>query len=111
MSEKQIPVCSECGSSAIVIDAYAEWDTHAQDWSLQNTFEQAECNDCGGSCSLEWLDVDDYGERRKARDATELAAEEAAEQEHIWTQRLKAAGELYAGFARAGTWFVGCEGV
>lgn len=52
----QKPVCGECGGDDILCDAYAEWDTDAQDWSLQNTFEQTVCNDCGGECSIEWID-------------------------------------------------------
>jgi len=51
------PVCSRCGSNAVLVDAYAEWDRDAQNWTLQNTFQQAVCEACGGETSLEWTDV------------------------------------------------------
>lgn len=57
-SAKQRPVCSSCGSPDVLCDAYAEWDAEAQEWTLQNTFEQTVCNgECGGECSIVWEDL------------------------------------------------------
>ena len=53
------PVCNRCGSDAVLVDAYAEWDMDAQDWTLQNTFQQAVCEACGGETSLDWKNVPD----------------------------------------------------
>ena len=53
------PVCNRCGSNAVLVDAYAEWDMDAQNWTLQNTFQQAVCEACGGEASLDWKDVPD----------------------------------------------------
>ena len=51
------PVCSRCGSDAVLLDAYAEWDMEKQDWVLQNVFQDAICEDCEGEASLDWVDV------------------------------------------------------
>lgn len=60
-------VCETCGSSDVLADAYAEWDTVTQEWGLQNTFDKgAHCNTCDGETRLadEPLDGDDLNEAR-----------------------------------------------
>lgn len=52
--KKEYPVCAECGSMAVVRDAWAEWDHDAQDWCLQAVFDNAVCEDCDGETHLEW---------------------------------------------------------
>lgn len=46
-------VCSHCGGSDVVRDAWAEWDEEAQEWSLGTIFDHAHCNDCDGKTRLE----------------------------------------------------------
>lgn len=51
-------VCSECGSSDVLADAYAEWDVDAQDWVVQNVFDKgAYCNKCDGETRLEEVEL------------------------------------------------------
>lgn len=45
-------VCSVCGSKDVVRDAWAEWDFEAQEWVLQNVFDNAYCETCEGECSI-----------------------------------------------------------
>lgn len=49
------PVCRSCGGSDIRADAYAEWDTDAQDWDLSTTFDDFVCEDCGGETKVDWV--------------------------------------------------------
>lgn len=47
-------VCGECGSTAVVADAYAEWDTEQQDWTVANVFEKgAHCDTCDGETRID----------------------------------------------------------
>lgn len=41
-------VCASCGSERVLLDAWAAWDSAAQDWSLHHVFAHAHCEDCGG---------------------------------------------------------------
>lgn len=47
MTDDVIFVCPHCGSSNVLWDAYAEWDTATQDFSLRSSFDYAVCDDCG----------------------------------------------------------------
>lgn len=60
---REIPVCSSCGSDDILMDAYARWDSAAQDWALNSTHESAVCEDCGGECRLDWVPASDREDR------------------------------------------------
>lgn len=40
-------VCPCCGSKNILKDAYATWNTDAQDWELHSTYDDIVCEDCG----------------------------------------------------------------
>ena len=52
--EKVAMVCSECGSTEVLADAYAEWDTEAQDWAVASTFEKgAHCAECDGDTRID----------------------------------------------------------
>jgi hypothetical protein len=55
--KKQKPVCGNCGSSDVLADAYASWNSETQDWELSNTFDKgAHCESCDGETSLDWID-------------------------------------------------------
>jgi rRNA maturation endonuclease Nob1 len=62
-------VCSQCGGTNVLIDAYAEWDFEAQEWVLQNTFDASVCEDCGGETSID--DIEMTGEEANAEIASE----------------------------------------
>lgn len=46
-------ICSQCGSDDVKRDAWATWDEDAQQWVLDNVFDEAWCDACEGSTSLE----------------------------------------------------------
>ncbi len=54
--DRTIPICSRCGSTAILKDAWAQWDVDAQDWVLAAVFDYTICDDCGREASIEWRD-------------------------------------------------------
>ena len=39
-------VCAYCGSNAVLMDAWAAWDTEKQDWGLHDTLTEAFCREC-----------------------------------------------------------------
>jgi hypothetical protein len=45
--------CSYCGGTNVLLDAWAEWDVDKQEWTLQNIFHNAFCEDCEGETSIE----------------------------------------------------------
>lgn len=59
MSDKRKPVCAECGSDNVWVDATASWDIGQQRWVLENTFQQEYCEKCDGETTFEWEDVED----------------------------------------------------
>lgn len=54
MAETKITmVCSECGSTEVVADAYAAWDADKQDWTVANVFDKgAYCDTCEGETRI-----------------------------------------------------------
>ena len=51
-------VCSNCGGSNVVRDAWAEWDPVRQEWILQSTFDESYCYDCEGEHSLKEIPLE-----------------------------------------------------
>ena len=45
-------VCNMCGGNQITRDAWAAWDTAAQDWTLGAAFDYAFCHDCEQETNL-----------------------------------------------------------
>lgn len=45
-------VCGECGSSKVLLDAWAEWDSEKQDWVLFDTLTGAFCRECDSETNL-----------------------------------------------------------
>lgn len=58
LKRPQVPICTECGSADIRSDAYARWSVERQEWELVTTFDNTDCENCGGECSIEWVDTD-----------------------------------------------------
>jgi hypothetical protein len=53
-NDKVQMVCSRCGSTDVLSDAYARWNTKAQRWKLESTFDKgAYCANCDGECRIE----------------------------------------------------------
>lgn len=50
----EFPNCSACGSERIVRDAWAYWDTQAQDWQLDAVFDYSFCLSCEEEAGMEW---------------------------------------------------------
>lgn len=46
-------VCSYCGSTEVLKDAFAEWSVEEQTWVLHSCYDESYCNTCEGFCSLE----------------------------------------------------------
>ena len=51
----QTPTCSHCGSTDVVIDAWANWNDETQEWELFDTFDEAFCRACEGGAQLKWV--------------------------------------------------------
>jgi hypothetical protein len=62
MTQRYRKVCAECGSDRVLLDAFAEWDEQKQDWTLQNTFDDAYCEGCEESgVDIEDVEIDAEG--------------------------------------------------
>lgn len=57
---RQIPVCTVCGSSDVTMDGLLSWNTTTQEWEVCGTFDNTDCNNCGGECHIEFKTVDSY---------------------------------------------------
>ena len=44
--------CKFCGSTNVMRDAWAVWDTGKQDWVLGSVFDAAQCDACDAETSL-----------------------------------------------------------
>lgn len=54
--QKEFPVCGACGSTHVVVDAFAEWNAETQEWVLHSTYGDGEgvCDACGADGPLVW---------------------------------------------------------
>lgn len=53
-------VCRDCGSTQVLLDAWAEWDIASQQWVLQNTFDNAYCEGkCDGETKVIEVDLEE----------------------------------------------------
>lgn len=59
MVSKTKPVCEECGSDNVWVDATAAWDIATQKWVLESTFQQEYCEQCDGETTLEWVETNE----------------------------------------------------
>ncbi len=50
-------VCNMCGGNEVTRDAWAAWDTQAQDWTLGAAFDYAFCHDCAQETNLVEVDL------------------------------------------------------
>jgi hypothetical protein len=58
MNTKIVAVCKECGSEAVVADAYAVWSVETQQWEVGDVYDKgAFCHDCDGETRIVFMDV------------------------------------------------------
>ena len=53
-----IPSCRTCGSTNVVVDAWAAWNVEAGLYELESTFDHAHCHACDGETKLVWQQAD-----------------------------------------------------
>lgn len=51
-------ICRDCGGENVKRDAWASWNFEKQDWVLDNYFDDAFCEDCEGSTSIDEEEVE-----------------------------------------------------
>jgi len=49
--------CSKCFSDDILFDAWAVWNEDKQCFELHTQFDDAHCNQCGGSCDTITVEI------------------------------------------------------
>lgn len=67
-------ICAHCGGSNVTCDAIAEWCDEGQEWTLRATLQNADCDDCGGECSLAEIPLPDAPPISATEPAAPIAA-------------------------------------
>lgn len=52
-------VCKKCGSTDVVLDAWACWNPDEEEWVLKDFFDNAFCLDCDCECVITEKEVCD----------------------------------------------------
>jgi hypothetical protein len=52
-------ICTECGSTDVRRDAWANWCEKIQDWELAEVYDNAFCIDCDGECSIKEEEIEE----------------------------------------------------
>jgi hypothetical protein len=52
MAKRIAYVCNMCGSSDVLLDGWAAWDTEKQDWVLDHVSTTEFCEKCYGETSM-----------------------------------------------------------
>jgi hypothetical protein len=47
VAKKIVPVCTYCGSTFVIKDAFAVWNVEEQEWELGDTLDDGSCSACG----------------------------------------------------------------
>ena len=50
---KKRMLCRECGSDAVLRDAYASWSEDDQTWALNSVLDHSACDACGATGCIE----------------------------------------------------------
>lgn len=50
-------ICGTCACRNVSRDAWADWDTAAQEWVLGAVFDYGHCHDCDGESRLEEVEL------------------------------------------------------
>jgi hypothetical protein len=59
-------VCKKCRSDNVMRDAWAVWNTEAQEWMLGNVFDSGFCESCEEWASLEEVEIEEMAHDRQA---------------------------------------------
>ena len=62
-------ICTDCRSSDIRFDAWAEWDEQKQEYVLFQTFQEAFCENHEGSCTVEDEEYEDGESQEQGAEA------------------------------------------
>ena len=73
-SALKYPVCRTCGSETVVCDAWAKWNRAAQEWELDQSFDDTFCRDCDSTQKVEWRSVAESATERTRRLNDEMRA-------------------------------------
>jgi uncharacterized OB-fold protein len=52
-------VCSECGSSEVMRDAWCEWHIETQEWVVHSVYDHAFCEACEAEAHLNEVELSD----------------------------------------------------
>lgn len=101
-------VCRHCGSLDVTADACARWDADTQAWEMVTTYDNTDCQSCGGETRLEERPVgfDPFSEGFHP-DRYELCerADGGVDVTHYPPNAVRGDGVLIAGVAkRANRW-------
>jgi hypothetical protein len=57
--KKTKPVCQNCGSEDVLVDAYAAWNSEDYKYEVELTFDEWFCNGCDGTTKrIEFIPVE-----------------------------------------------------
>ena len=73
-SALEYPACRSCGSENVVCDAWAKWNRTAQEWELDQTFDDTFCRDCDENQKVEWKRIEETKVDRTRRLNDEMRA-------------------------------------
>jgi len=51
-------ICEECGSSDVMLDAWAVWDAESDAWVLGQTFDAGHCAHCDGEARIVEIEIE-----------------------------------------------------
>ena len=84
---KTYPICTACGSSDVVKDAWASWNPETGLWELMEVFDYSFCRACEQSAELDWIEtsasettVDKTAMIRRLNDALRKGETQVAQQ-------------------------------
>ena len=63
-----VPVCKNCGSERVALDAWACWNPEYGMWELEHVFDDAHCHSCEDATTLVWKRLDGAGPRQAIRE-------------------------------------------
>lgn len=67
-----VPVCKNCGSERVALDAWACWNPDSGLWELENVFDDAHCHACEDATTLIWKRLDAAEPRQAIRELNDL---------------------------------------
>ena len=66
-----VPVCAQCGSERVAIDAFACWNPETGLWELENVYEATHCHLCEATTTFVWKRKDELA-RTRVRELNDL---------------------------------------